>query len=560
MATIFNLPQPEKQPPNKRKPRQRKQPQNGVCSPCGRTECFVRPRFFSGQLLTDEDLALAQRYAIEKNKLHNRYLVGSGVVCGLAVRCHPECKGWVIVEPGYAIDCCGNDIVVCEPYAFNVREHLNKMRQKQEVICEESPDLSRQVDCTEEQQQQEYYLVIYYKEDNIKPVSALIRDNGCHVSRCEKSRTSESFLFDLLKDLESDKLSNFESKIDDCKDRDKQIQKIFGQINLDEERLNVYDIYRKLQELFSTIENFYRSNIIDVYCNLSEELRSIIEKGPKPPFPNEEESDKFLNSVKEALEKYRDFQKRLYQDCICEALLVPCNKCQGNSVVLASLILEGNKIIRICNYDRQQVISGSMLRYFLPTTKQSTIESFTSTLEASETQPFEKWIRGVQAVFSNALEDDCCNSLINNPSPNIDIERRNLPISTPLTPIARQREISINTLARDFSNNPSLYTTAVNLAQSVGDASLTILDLYGRQSIDLEEAEGEDIREGGELRALLREKNVTVANVLEIDADLARNPENFASTSWVLPQDSYVDLLVNQGRIVGARVRQGGES
>jgi hypothetical protein len=76
---------------------------------------FTRPVFFDGQLLTSDDLEALVGYAHGKNRLHNRYLVGSGVVCGLEVGCSRAHPGGVVVRPGYALDCCGNDIVVaCE--------------------------------------------------------------------------------------------------------------------------------------------------------------------------------------------------------------------------------------------------------------------------------------------------------------------------------------------------------------------------------------------------------------------------------------------------------------
>ena len=59
------------------------------CPECGGLECLCRPRFFAGQLLTEQDLNRLEGYIIAKNRLHNRYLVGHGVVCGLEVRCHP---------------------------------------------------------------------------------------------------------------------------------------------------------------------------------------------------------------------------------------------------------------------------------------------------------------------------------------------------------------------------------------------------------------------------------------------------------------------------------------
>ena len=90
---------------------------------------LTRPNFFAGQLLTDEDLQSMLDYVVEKNRLHNRHFLGDGVVCGLEVRHHPcpesQCK--VIVKPGHALDCCGNDIVVpCE-------EELDVVRMAQEL-------------------------------------------------------------------------------------------------------------------------------------------------------------------------------------------------------------------------------------------------------------------------------------------------------------------------------------------------------------------------------------------------------------------------------------------
>src|SRR5437773_4377678 len=90
-----------------------------ACPICGGLECLCRPRFFAGQLLSDEDLRALDHYIIEKNKLHNRYLHGTGTVCGLQILCH-KCKGWVTITQGYAIDPCGNDIIVCKDYPFDL--------------------------------------------------------------------------------------------------------------------------------------------------------------------------------------------------------------------------------------------------------------------------------------------------------------------------------------------------------------------------------------------------------------------------------------------------------
>ena len=94
------------------------------CPQCGGLECLCRPRFFAGQLLSEQDLNRLNNYILAKNRLHNRYLVGHGVVCGLQVSCDP-CGNAVSVSPGYAIDPCGNDIIVCSPDTVDVCSLIN---------------------------------------------------------------------------------------------------------------------------------------------------------------------------------------------------------------------------------------------------------------------------------------------------------------------------------------------------------------------------------------------------------------------------------------------------
>lgn len=74
-------------------------------------ECLVHPRFYCGQLLTDRDLSQLVDWIKAKSALV-RYRAGWGVVCGLEVR-STDGVG-VVVAPGYAITCCGNDVVVCD--------------------------------------------------------------------------------------------------------------------------------------------------------------------------------------------------------------------------------------------------------------------------------------------------------------------------------------------------------------------------------------------------------------------------------------------------------------
>ncbi len=96
------------------------QPASHVAEPCGcqapdhgaSPPCLVMPRFACGQLLTDDDLNQLMAWASDKHRLA-RLRDGWGVVCGLEVTCDPQCPSGIVVRPGYAVDCCGRDVVVC---------------------------------------------------------------------------------------------------------------------------------------------------------------------------------------------------------------------------------------------------------------------------------------------------------------------------------------------------------------------------------------------------------------------------------------------------------------
>jgi len=115
-----------------------------VCPSCGGLECLCRPRFFPGQLLTDEDLTLLEDYVVKKNRLHNRYLHGWGVVCGLEVVCSPCDAQTVTVRSGYALSPCGNDIIVCKDAVAPVCDLISKCRRKDAQPCAPGPQQPQQ--------------------------------------------------------------------------------------------------------------------------------------------------------------------------------------------------------------------------------------------------------------------------------------------------------------------------------------------------------------------------------------------------------------------------------
>jgi len=75
-----------------------------------------RPRFFDGKFLTAADLNAEQNYHITKRRLHNRSLHGFGVVTGLKVS---SGSGKIVVQPGLALDCEGNEVVVEAPQSID---------------------------------------------------------------------------------------------------------------------------------------------------------------------------------------------------------------------------------------------------------------------------------------------------------------------------------------------------------------------------------------------------------------------------------------------------------
>jgi hypothetical protein len=131
---------------------------------------LCRPRFFAGQLLTDDTLNRLERYIVEKNKLHNRYLHGWGVVCGLEVVCQP-CSG-VTVRPGYALSPCGEDIIVCKDAQVDVCALIDACKEKQRRDWECEPySPAPNVDCRE--MDEEWVLAIRYDETSSRGIMAL---------------------------------------------------------------------------------------------------------------------------------------------------------------------------------------------------------------------------------------------------------------------------------------------------------------------------------------------------------------------------------------------------
>ncbi len=201
-------------------------PGPGMCA-CGGSTCeppaaFLRPRFFPGQLLTEDDLGKLVEYVAAKNRLHNRFLFGDGVVCGLEVACHPCGGGKVIVRPGYALDCCGDDIVVPCATELDVNQMVRDLlRARLGVDCgdpckkaaeagqngEEADETgaaeraatsgSRPAATKPETAERRYCLYVRYCEKPAEPVAPYTTDDPCAAQACQFSRIQEGYSFEL---------------------------------------------------------------------------------------------------------------------------------------------------------------------------------------------------------------------------------------------------------------------------------------------------------------------------------------------------------------------------
>ena len=148
-----------------------------------------RTRYFAGQLLDEADLTQEQLYLREKLRRHNRLLHGWGIVSGLGVRPGPA-DGEVTVEPGYALDGYGDEIVVADAVIVDL---LSEDGDGNAVAPCPQPAITIERVRKRRSPGRPLYLAVRYAECASRPVPV-----GESV---EYSRTRESFAVKLLTKL-----------------------------------------------------------------------------------------------------------------------------------------------------------------------------------------------------------------------------------------------------------------------------------------------------------------------------------------------------------------------
>jgi len=348
---------------------------------CCRLMSFERPNYFAGHLLTDADLMREQRYLREKNKLYHRSLHGAGVVCGLRLTCDPNRAGAVLVGRGFAIDDCGNDLVLPERMPLDV---IGLLTQKRLIGTESTPDPCRpksaEVDC---KLQQCFYITICYQEDQVDFATPLVSTCQTTSSECEPTRILETVSLDVV-----DALPRMKSDEDLLKRRLETCfklfsdgafyhalhrhQKLLGEIIApapeEEKAPHHHERHPEFHKLFLELRGLlllYLDKHPDKYnCRLNEEIRKV-------PFPEIyrhpiKAEQSYLDEVREAFSRLLSLA---WQHAVSSALgeLMPsCEEVpEACCVVLGSVVVENGRIVRVCNCPRSYVWSAANFREVL---------------------------------------------------------------------------------------------------------------------------------------------------------------------------------------------------
>lgn len=163
---------------------------------------FERNNYFYGKLMTVRDFEQEQQYFNNKRWLINKFLFGSGTVCGLSV----EKLGahGIKITPGIAIDPCGHEIVV--PDVWENDDIIDDFN-----ISAPDPGNNKNV-----------HICLTYDDHFKEKVSAQLVSTCEEI--CENNRIQESFKVEIIEDLQEntdllcDKWSNYSTKYFSVKD------------------------------------------------------------------------------------------------------------------------------------------------------------------------------------------------------------------------------------------------------------------------------------------------------------------------------------------------------
>lgn len=329
---------------------------------CCELVCFERPNYFCGHLLTDSDLMQEQRYFRDKNKLYHRTLHGHGIVCGLRLTCDHQCKGAVQVGDGFAIDDCGNDLIVCEAMPIDV---ISVLRGKGLLV--EEPERDPCKPAPPDQQckiRQCFYITICYNENPAGFETPFV--TGCKSGplECEPTRVREEVTIDVVSELpkEAGPIDNLKDRLGCCfklfsegafaqalKNSHALLERILGTETEAEIDLKAY--YTLFCELRGLLILYLKQHPDRYNCRLDEELREI-------RFPKDGQERERTGELRDAFCRLLGIA---WQHTVSRALgeLVPvCHTpAHASCVVLGTVEVENGCVVRVCNCPRRYVWS-----------------------------------------------------------------------------------------------------------------------------------------------------------------------------------------------------------
>jgi hypothetical protein len=374
------------------------QPEPPTCPECGQLECLCRPRFFAGQLLSEQDLNRLDRYIVKKHRLHNRYLHGWGVVCGLEVTCHPCDDEYVNVSTGYAIGPCGEDIIVCKPDSVNICELIKQCRDRERADNECRPyGYSPECKGAEEQ----WVLAVRYQETPSRGVTALrggtcgepakacgCSDGSSHCSNgavgtadcssfknrkprgapaeCEPTLVCESYRYEVFRapenKLDDDKRYGLQGAlIETLRECYQPLAQILGQAP--QPNMSPQAQFQACCRVKKSLKEYLANHPI-TDCELRKEIDCIV--CPLPTL----DAEAFKQAMAEAGLQFLVLMHRLIVACVCHALQPPCPKPTSETRVPLAIVTVSCgtcRVLRVCNWTtlRRFVTTFPNLQYWL---------------------------------------------------------------------------------------------------------------------------------------------------------------------------------------------------
>jgi hypothetical protein len=378
------------------------------CSACASLQCLDRTRYFSGMLLSEADLNNEQSYLLAKNRLHNQYLHGTGVVCGMTVTCS-ECDGWVTVNPGYAIDPCGNDIIVCAAQSFNVLQAIQACATPQQAAncsplrynpapnCQDMP----QTWCiTIQYQEQQTSMVTPLQQTSTKSSSggcgcgcgggsAKSAGTGCGcgsttgtasagassstAAACQATRIAEGFQLGVCQTSASERAAAEKNTAPQPGTYDYQVtQCAAGLATLIAQGKNLLGNLGSNNQLAYLAASQYLASAKSALasasvtnCSIDSALNSVSIVKPT------EDDQGYIESLSTPITKAMLALRKAGLGCLCLSLLPPCPPAPcDNRLILACVTVLNGKITNICHFGggRKQVITfpGARLLAFGP--------------------------------------------------------------------------------------------------------------------------------------------------------------------------------------------------